>query len=100
MIHIDCSKEILDFRQYDLAEDEVFVIDNLFPWYLVHHVDQVLLHGFGWQYGLCSGHKENADGTPDFDYDKGADLDLEVPCFKQSIYPAKSESAQDSVHIP
>ena len=40
MIHIDCSKEILDFRQYDLAEDEVFVIDNLFPWYLVHHVDQ------------------------------------------------------------
>ena len=98
MIHIDCSKEQLNFSQYDLAQDEIFVIDNLFPWWFVYHLDKTILHGFGWQYGLCSGHKENADGTADFDYDKGADLSLEVPCFKQSIYPPMSESAQDSAY--
>ena len=98
MIHIDCSREPLDFSQYDLAEDEVFVIDNLFPWYFVHQVDYLLMHGFGWKYGFCSGYKENVDGSPDFSYDKGADFDFEVPCFKQQIYPPKSESAQDSVY--
>ena len=47
MIHIDCSKEALNFCKYDLAEDEIFVIDNLFPWWFVEHLDQVILHGFG-----------------------------------------------------
>ena len=47
---------------------------------------------------MCSGQKENSDGTPDFDYDKGAYFSLEVPCFKQSIYPPMSESAQDSAY--
>lgn len=98
MIHIDCSKEPLDFSKYDLAQDEIFVIDNLFPWWFVHHIDKTILHGFGWQYGLCSGHKSKPNGTPDWDYDKGADFDFEVPCFKQSIYPPRSESASDSAY--
>ena len=67
MIHIDCSKEALNFCKYDLAEDEIFVIDNLFPWWFVEHLDQVILHGFGWQYGLCSSHKSNPDGTADME---------------------------------
>ena len=98
MIHIDCTKEALNFAKYDLAEDEIFVIDNLFPWWFVEHLDQTILHGFGWQYGLCSSHKNNPDGTPDMDYDKGTDLESEVPCFKQSIYPPRSESAQYSAY--
>jgi hypothetical protein len=96
MIYIDAAVEPLALGQYDLAEDEVFVIDNLFPWWFIDHVDQMVLHGFGWQYGLCSGHKTFPNGQPDFRYDKGADLELEVPCFKQQIYPPKSESATDS----
>ena len=63
MIHIDCTKEALNFAKYDLAEDEIFVIDNLFPWWFVEHLDQTILHGFGWQYGLCSSHKNNPDGN-------------------------------------
>tara|TARA_B100000902_G_scaffold240702_1_gene227990 strand:+ start:16534 stop:17187 length:654 start_codon:yes stop_codon:yes gene_type:complete len=98
MIHIDCSREPLNFSQYDLSKDEIFVIDNLFPWWFIHHMDKTILHGFGWQYGLCSGHKSKQDGTPDWDYDKGADFEFEVPCFKQSIYPPKSESSGDSAY--
>ena len=30
MIHIDCWTEILDWSQYDLSKDEVYVVDNLF----------------------------------------------------------------------
>jgi SM-20-related protein len=95
MIEIDASKESLDWSKYDLDKDEIFVIDNLFPWWFVEHLDTTLLHGFGWQYGLCSSHKKNADGTSNFEYDKGADEEFEVPCFKQSIYPPRSESASD-----
>jgi hypothetical protein len=98
MIHIDCYNEPLNFSQYDLSQDEIYVIDNLFPWWFIHHMDKIILHGFGWQYGLCSGRKDNEDGTPDWDYDKGADFNFEVPCFKQSIFPAKSESAHDSAY--
>ena len=98
MIHIDCYNEPLNFSQYDLSKDEIFVIDNLFPWWFIHHMDKTILHGFGWQYGLCSGRKDNEDGTPDWDYDKGADFNFEVPCFKQSIFPARSESSSDTAY--
>ena len=43
MIHIDCTKEALNFAKYDLAEDEIFVIDNLFPWWFVEHLDKTIL---------------------------------------------------------
>tara|TARA_B100001142_G_C14297835_1_gene641612 strand:- start:1064 stop:1714 length:651 start_codon:yes stop_codon:yes gene_type:complete len=98
MIYIDCCREPLNFSQYDLSQDEIYVIDNLFPWWFIHHMDKTILHGFGWQYGLCSGRKDNEDGTPDWDYDKGADFNFEVPCFKQSIFPARSESASDTAY--
>ena len=40
MLHIDCTKEQLNFALYDLAKDEIFVIDNLFPWWFVYNLDK------------------------------------------------------------
>tara|TARA_B100002019_G_C21137688_1_gene531533 strand:+ start:257 stop:898 length:642 start_codon:yes stop_codon:yes gene_type:complete len=91
MIHIDCSREALDFSQYDLAEDEVYVIDNLFPWWFTHHMHELVLgnNAYAWVYGHTSNYA--TDGR-----DVGADLDWsEAPAFKQSIYPPKSPNAED-----
>lgn len=92
MIYIDASTEVFDLSKYDLAVDEVFVIDNLFPWWFIHHVDNVILgpHAYPWQYGHTSNYA--TDGR-----DTGADLEWsEVPAFKQQIYPPKSPNSSDS----
>ena len=43
MIHIDCWTDRLDWSQYDLSKDEVYVVDNLFPGWFIHHVHDTIL---------------------------------------------------------
>ena len=87
MIQIDASKESLDWSQYDLSKDEIFVIDNLFPDYIIEYVHDLLMTNYSWFYGHTSNYAE--DGR-----DTGADLDWpEVPAFKQQIYPQRSSVA-------
>ena len=91
MIEIDASKESLDWSKYDLAKDEIFVIDNLFPDYIIEYVHDTLMNNYTWFYGHTSGYAE--DGR-----DTGADPDWpEVPAFKQSIVPPQSPIASDSI---
>ena len=90
MIYIDCWTERLDWSQYDLSKDEIYVVDNLFPGWFIHYVHETIMNSYGWFYGHTSGYPE--DGR-----DIGADPDWpEVGALKQSIFPPKSPHANDS----
>jgi|TARA_B100000029_G_scaffold120351_1_gene113718 hypothetical protein len=92
MIHIDCSREYLDWSKYDLSKDEVYIIDNLFPGWFVHYVDDLIMTSYDWFWGHSSGYAE--DGR-----DVGADPEWpEVPALKQQIFPPRKEGAQDSCY--
>ena len=60
MIHIDCWTERLDWSQYDLSKDEVYVVDNLFPSWFIHYVHETIMNSYGWFYGHTSGYPEDA----------------------------------------
>jgi hypothetical protein len=93
MIYIDAKKEILDFSKYDLSENEVFIIDNLFPSWFIEYTHNILMGGFNWFYGHTSNYPE--DG-----HDVGEDPNWnEVPAFKQHIFPAKSQNAHNSCFV-
>ncbi len=89
MNYIDLHTQELDFSQYNLAEDQVFVIDNLFPDYFIHYVDDLIMNSYGWFYGHTSNYP--TDG-----HDIGADPEWkEVAALKQQIFPGKSPHSND-----
>ena len=87
MIHIDASREFLDWSKYDLSKDEVYVVDNLYPYWCVGYVDNLIMTSYSWFWGHTSGYP--TDGR-----DIGEDPEWpEVGALKQQIFPPKSEIA-------
>ena len=85
------GKEATDLSDLDLAKDQMIVIDNLFPQYIIDHVHNTVFNGYSWFYGHTSNYPEDPF------YDVGADPNwAEVPAFKQQIYPPNSPNAHDS----
>ena len=76
---------------YDLAEDQIIIIDDLFPQWMIDHVYNQVFNTYSWFYGHTSNYPENPM------YDVGADPNWkEVPAFKQQINPPTSPNAHDS----
>ena len=89
MIYIDCWTERLDWSQYDLSKDEVYVVDNLFLGWFIHYVHETIMNSYGWFYGHTSGYPE--DGARDI----GADPDwLEAGSFETINISTKISSRQ------
>ena len=85
------GKEAKDLSAFDLAEDQIIIIDDLFPEWFIDHVHNQVFQDYAWTYG----HTSNYHDDPN--YDVGADPNWpEVPAFKQQIYPPKSPNAHDS----
>ena len=85
------GKEAKDLSEFDLAEDQMIVIDDLFPQYVIEHVHDQVFNTYSWFYG----HTSNYPDDPRTDV--GAIPDWpEVPAFKQQIYPPNSPNAHDS----
>lgn len=81
-----------DLRNYDLSKDQIIVIDNMFPWWVIEHVHDIVFNTYSWFYG----HTSNYPDDPR--YDIGADPNWpEVPALKQQIFPPNSPNAHDSV---
>lgn len=79
-----------DLFDYDLAKDQIIVIDDLFPRWFIDHVHHAVFDEYSWYYGHTSNYPE--DGR-----DIGADSEWpEIACLKQQIYPPRSSNAQDS----
>ena len=75
---------------YDLSQDQIIIIDEIFPEWFVEHVHHAVFDEYSWYYGHTSNYPED-------NRDIGADPDWpEIACLKQQIYPAKSNNAQDS----
>ena len=86
------GKEAKDLSGIDLAQDQMIVIDDLFPQYIIEHTHDLVFNGYNWFYGHTSNYPENPKT------DVGAIPDWpEVPAFKQQIYPPQSPTASDSV---
>ena len=89
MIHIDASREFLDWSKYDLSKDEVYVVDNLYPYWFVGYVDNLIMTSYSWFWGHTSGYP--TDGR-----DIGEDPEWpEVGALKQQIFPPKSDIAKE-----
>ena len=72
------GKEAKDLSEFDLAEDQMIVIDDLFPQYVIEHVHDQVFNTYSWFYG----HTSNYPDDPRTDV--GAIPDWpEVPAFKQ-----------------
>jgi len=85
------GKPAADLRGFDLTVDQMIVIDDLFPQWMIEHVHSTVFSGYNWFYG----HTSNYPDDPT--HDIGADLSWpEVPAFKQQIYPPHSGNANDS----
>ena len=85
------GKEAKDLSEFDLAEDQMIVIDDLFPQYVIEHVHDQVFNTYSWFYGHTSNYPEDPRT------DVGAIPDWpEVPAFKQQIYPPNSPNAHDS----
>ena len=90
MIYIDAYNEFLDWSKYDLTKDEIYVVDNLFPGWFIHHDHETSMTGYDWFYGHTSGYP--TDG-----HDIGADPNwVETGALKQQIFPPRSSNAGDS----
>lgn len=88
LINGNTNKSLADF---DLAHDQLIVIDNLFPDWFTEYVHHQVFDGYSWTYGHTSNYPEDPN------YDIGADLNWpEVPAFKQQILPPNSPNANDS----
>ena len=80
-----------DLSKYDLAEDQIIIIDDLFPQWLIDHVHNQVFNTYSWFYGHTSNFHEDPN------HDAGADPNWpEVPAFKQHINPPSSPNANDS----
>ena len=85
------GKEAKDLSGIDLAQDQMIVIDDLFPQYIINHVHDAVFTGYNWMYGHTSNYPEDPN------YDIGADPDWpEIPALKQQIYPPQSANSSDS----
>ena len=83
MISVDCSQERLDFSQYNIDEEKVIVIDNLFPDWFIEYVHRTVMDSSGWRFGH---------------YTETRNPEKEVPAFSQKIYPEPlSPIANDSL---
>ncbi len=85
------GKEAKDLSEFDLSQDQMIVIDNLFPQWMIEHVHDLVFNGYNWFYGHTSNYPEDPKT------DVGAIPDWpEIPALKQQIYPPRSGNAQDS----
>ena len=86
------GKEAKDLSGIDLNKDQMIVIDDLFPQYIIEHTHDLVFNGYNWFYGHTSNYPEDPKT------DVGAIPDWpEVPAFKQQIFPPQSSTASDSV---
>lgn len=80
-----------NLKGYDLSEDQIIIIDDLFPQWMIDHVYNQIFNTYSWFYGHTSNYPEDPM------YDVGADPSWkEVPAFKQQINPPTSPNAHDS----
>lgn len=80
-----------NLNDFDLAEDQIIVIDDLFPQWMIDHIHNQVFNTYSWFYGHTSNYPEDPM------YDVGADASwAEVPAFKQQINPPTSPNAHDS----
>ena len=85
------GKEAKDLAEFDLAEDQMIVIDDLFPQYVIEHVHDQVFNTYSWFYGHTSNYRDDPRT------DVGAIPDWpEVPALKQQIYPPNSPNAHDA----
>lgn len=83
------SKENLN--DFDLAKDQIIIIDELFPQWMIDHVYNQVFNTYSWFYGHTSNYPENPM------HDVGSDPNwTEVPAFKQQINPPTSPNAHDA----
>jgi len=80
-----------NLNDFDLAEDQIIVIDDLFPQWMIDHIHHQVFNTYSWFYGHTSNYPEDPM------HDVGADPSwAEVPAFKQQINPPTSPNAHDS----
>ena len=53
------GKEAKDLSGIDLAQDQMIVIDDLFPQYIIEHTHDLVFNGYNWFYGHTSNYPEN-----------------------------------------
>lgn len=88
-MYINGKKE-KDLSNFDLSKDQLIVIDDLFPNYVIDHIHDQVFNTYSWFYGHTSNYPEDPKT------DIGAIKDWpEVPALKQQIYPPRSPNAQD-----
>lgn len=85
--------EDVNLYNYDLSQDQIIIIDDLYPDWFQEYVWQQIFRTYSWTYGHTSTYKEN-----DKFWDAGDPTENweETPAFKQQIYPPYSANAQDS----
>ncbi|MGY8865324.1 MAG: 2OG-Fe(II) oxygenase [Methylophagaceae bacterium] len=86
------GKEAKDLSGIDLNKDQMIVIDDLFPQYIIEHTHDLVFSGYNWFYGHTSNYPED----PKTDVGSIPDWP-EIPAFNQQIYPPQSSTASDSV---
>ena len=85
------GKNETDLSNYDLAKDQIIVIDDMFPQWMIEHVHNQVFNTYSWFYGHTSNYPEDPK------HDVGGDPNWgEVPAFKQQINPPTSPNANDS----
>ncbi len=72
MISIDTSTTLLDFSQYNIDEEKIVVIDNLFPNWFISYVHRQIMDSSGWRFGH---------------YTESRNPEKEIPAFSQKIFP-------------
>ena len=83
--------EAQDLSEFDLAKDQIIIIDELFPQWFMDYVSYQIFDTYSWFYGHTSNYHQ------DLTYDIGADPKWpEVPAFKQQINPPTSPNAHDT----
>ena len=53
------GKQEKDLSGFDLAKDQMIVIDDLFPQYVIDHVHNTVFNGYSWFYGHTSNYPED-----------------------------------------
>jgi len=77
--------------ELNLLDDQIIVIDDLFPDWFIDYVHDKVFNSYSWFYGHTSNYPENPR------YDIGADPNWpEVPALKQQIFPPNSPNSHDS----
>ena len=85
------NQKMINLYDYDLSQDQIIIIDDLFPNYFINHVHDLVFNSYSWFYGHTSNY------PIDKNYDIGADESWpEIACLKQQIYPPMSAIANDS----